>query len=400
VDSIALGDLPCCRTSVVAMDVKVLLIVGEGASGHSESLGGVPIPLLDVLGASVLERVISRLERLGITAVSVVTTVEQSLAGSQGNFRPDLQWVQTEPLQLWRAAAHTLSEYCADGADLIFAIRLGNYAEIDYEEFVQSHLDQKGRVTVARKPNGEFLDAVIISGGRRNEGMYLLRNMLRDFRTPCKWYTVFGYVQPLLSATDIRQLAVDAFQERNSIRPIGTEIRPGVWVGEGARIHRKARVLAPAFIGSRSKVRAAAVVTRGSVLEHHSEVDCGTVVENSTILPYAYLGAGLDLTHSVLIGENLHNIPRAITVEIRDVRLIRSVSRNAASRTLASAFELAAYLPRALALSVQKSLADRNGNHSCLESTPAALNATDQIHEPANPETSDTWVPARRYGNE
>jgi NDP-sugar pyrophosphorylase family protein len=382
------------------MDVKVLLIIGEGAAGHSESLGGVPIPLLDVLGASVLERVISRLERLGVTAISVVTTAEQSLAGSRGNFRPDLQWVQAKPALLWRAAAHTFSEYCADGADLIFVIRLGDYTEIDYEEFAQSHLDQKGRVTVARNSKGEFLDAVIVSGGRRNEGMYLLRNMLRDFRTPCKWYTVFGYVKPLLSAADIRQLAMDAFHGRNSIRPIGTEVRPGVWVGEGARIHRTARVLAPAFVGARSKVRAASVVTRGSVLEHHSEVDCGTVVENSTMLPYAYLGAGLDLTHSVLIGENLHNIPRAITVEIRDARLIGSVSRNAASRTLASAFELAAYLPRTLVHSVQTSFSDHDGNHGCIESTPAALNATDQIHEPANPEASDTWVPARRYGNE
>ena len=382
------------------MDVKVLLIVGQGAAERSESLGGTPIPLLDILGASVLERVISRLERLGVTGVSVITMAEQSAAGSRGNFRPNLQWVQAERAQLWRAAAHTFSEYCADGTDLILAIRLGNYVEIDYEEFVQSHLDQKGRVTVARRPDGEFLDAVIINGGRRNEGMYLLRNMLREFRTPCKWHTVFGYVQPLLSAADIRLLAVDAFLGRNSIRPIGTEVRPGVWIGEGARVHRNARVLAPAFIGARSKVRAAAVVTRGSVLEHHCEVDCGTIVENSTMLPYAYLGAGLDLSHSVLIGENLHNIPRAITVEIRDARLIRSVSRNAASRTFASAFEMAAYLPRTLAHSVQRSFSDRDANGGRIESTPAALNATDQVSEPANPEASDTWVSARRYGNE
>lgn len=382
------------------MDVKVLLIIGGCANENSESLCGVPLPLLDVLGASVIERVISRLEKLGITAVSVITTAEQSLAGAQGNFRPDLQWVQAEQEQLWRAAAHTFSEYCADGADVILAIRLGSYAEIDYEEFVQSHLDQQGRVTVARDADGEFLDAVIISGGRRNEGMYLLRNMLRGFRTPCRWYTVYGYVQPLLSAADIRQLAIDAFFGRNLIRPIGTEIRPGVWIGEGARIHRKARVLAPAFVGARSRVRAAAVITRGSVLEHHAEVDCGTVVENSTVLPYAYVGAGLDLSHSVLIGENLHNIPRAITVEIRDARLIGSVSRSAASRTLASAFELATYLPRTLAYSIRRSLSDHDGNRDLRESTPAALNATDQVSEPVNPESSDTWVPARRYGNE
>lgn len=382
------------------MDVKVLLIVGEGTSEHSESLGGVPIPLLDVLGASVLERVISRLERLGVTTLSVVTTVEQTVAGTQGNFRPDLQWVRAEPAQLWRAAAHTFSEYCADGADLIIAIRLGSYAEIDYEEFVQTHLDQQGRVTIACTPNGEFLDAAIINGGRRNEGMYLLRNMFRGFRTPCKQYSVFGYVRPLLSASDIRQLAIDAFHERNSIRPIGTEVRPGVWLGEGARIHRSARVLAPAFIGARSRVRAAAVVTRGSVLEHHCEVDCGTVVENSTMLPYAYLGAGLDLAHSVLAGENLHNIPRAITVEIRDARLIGSVSRNAASRTLASAFELAAYLPRTWAHSVQRSFSGHDGNRGRVDSTSAVLHATDQVSEPANPEPPDTWVPARRYGNE
>jgi len=142
------------------------------------------------------------------------------------------------------------------------------------------------------------------------------------------------------------------------------------------------------------------VITRGSVLEHHSEIDCGAVVENSTVLPYGYLGAGLDLAHSVLFGENLHNIPRAITVEIRDARLIRSVSRSAASRTLTSAFELVSYLPRTLADSVRRSFSARDGNHGRGESTATALEAADQVDEPVNPGSSGTWVPARRYGNE
>ena len=41
--------------------------------------------------------------------------------------------------------------------------------------------------------------------------------------------------------------------------------------------------MAPVYIGRRAKIRSGSVVTRAAAVEHHSVVDCGTVVENGTI---------------------------------------------------------------------------------------------------------------------
>ena len=162
---------------------------------------------------------------------------------------------------------------------------------------MQAHLNHNGRVTAVTDGGGELLGSFLITAARRNEAAFLLRHQLQECRTAFARYEFDGYTNSLASAADLRQLAIDAFSGRAQLKPEGEEIKPGVWAGRGARIHRGARVLAPAFVGEGVKVRAAAVITRCSVLEHHSVVDCGTVIENSSVLPYTTIGAGLDVAH-------------------------------------------------------------------------------------------------------
>src|SRR5206468_2511696 len=115
----------------------------------------------------------------------------------------------------------------------------------------------------------------------------------------CGQWVFRGYYNPLSNAADLRALAVDGLMQRAQITPAGIEARPGVWIARGARIQRRARVLAPAFVGEHARIRAGAVVTRCGVVEHHAEVDSGTIVENDSVLPYTYLGPGLDVAHCV-----------------------------------------------------------------------------------------------------
>ena len=103
-------------------------------------------------------------------------------------------------------------------------------------------------------------------------------------------------------------------------------------------------VLKPAFIGSKARVRASAVVTRWTSLEHHAVVDCGTVVEDVSVLPYRYLGAGLDVSHSGWIPASV-DLPRSVEVDISDAELVRMVSTNAPMRALASAASLVSFVP-------------------------------------------------------
>jgi NDP-sugar pyrophosphorylase family protein len=131
-----------------------------------------------------------------------------------------------------------------------------------------------------------------------------------------------GYVNPLADARDLRQFAVDILTLRTVTKPAGQQSRPGVWIGAGAVLENGSRIVAPAFVGSSARIRAGALVTRCTAIEHHAEVDCGTVVENSTVLPHSYVGAGLDLAHCVAGMGQIVNLRRNATVTVADPTLL------------------------------------------------------------------------------
>jgi hypothetical protein len=329
------------------MDVRaILLLTGpRNANGHAaEFLGDVPISLLPVLGKPVLHHVIDRLRGFSVDAVTVVSDVSSS-PFARDAARPGLKWISATGEELWRAAENVFSDYAQSGAELVLLLRLGPYAELDLEELVQFHLDSRQRVSCVIGPNGP-LDACVISASRRNDAAYLLRHQLAEFRSPPGQFFFRGYMNRLADAHDLRRLTLDGLLLRCAVVPSGRQAKPGVWVEDGARIHRAARVLAPAFIGARTRIRAAAVITRCTAVEHHCEVDCGTVVENSTLLPYTYLGAGLDVTHSVVGLKRVVHLRRNVEVEFEDPKLTDMVSTHAPFRALASAASLAGFLPR------------------------------------------------------
>lgn len=339
------------------MDVRaLLLVVGQDVAGHHQQQGhitNVPIALLDVLGEPILQRVITRLEKLGVGSTAVVSDFDISnVPGLRSRLRPAVRWTFAAGDDLWKSAEQQFVDFAQRGAELAIVIRLGAYSEVDYEELVQFHLDRAARLTEALAPDGERLEIFAISASRRNDAAFLLRHHLQCSREPANRYTSHGYWNPLCNAADLRRLALDGFAGKNAVKPLGQEIRPGVWVAEDARIHHAARVLAPAFVGSRATIRASAVITRGSSIESHAEIDCGSVVENSTILPFNYVGAGLDVSESVVGFEHVESIRRNVSVSIGDSRLISMTPSNATTSTLVSAIELLTYIPKLLARSL------------------------------------------------
>jgi len=162
----------------------------------------------------------------------------------------------------------------------------------------------------------------------------------------CPLFEHTGYFNPLQDARDLRQFAIDILTLQTQTQPSGTQVRPGVWMEKGARLEKGARVLAPAFIGAFAKIRTHAVITRCSAIERHAHVDLGTVIENSTVLPYCRIGAGLDVAHSVAGGRTLANLRRDMTVEIADPKLIGETVASAGQRFLSAAMDFATFLPR------------------------------------------------------
>ena len=395
------------------MDVRAMVLVGgrdtvaPNASAKTETVGGIPIAYLDVLGLPVLQRVLQRLERFGIADATLIghVSAEAEHYLRPSSMRPHAAWIEACGEEVWNRADETFSRYAENGADLVLVVRVGPYAEVDYEELVQHHLDHRCPVTMAADSAGASLDIFVLDASRRHDASALFRSQLKKLRTDCASFRVSGYSNRLQNPADLRRLAVDGLLQKNSIRPSGAEIKPGIWVGKAARIHGKARVVAPAFIGAHANIRAASLITRNTAVEHHAIIDCGSVVENSTVLPYTYVGAGLDVMHSVVGLRRLSHLMRNVDVEISDHKIVGMSPFSAVSRMAGSAAALFAFLPKQIyrgifATSHRKTAANCPES---LEQQAAALKTPVLEAEETGSEASEfpsTLAVARRYGEQ
>lgn len=392
------------------MDVKAILIVEGGAPDGSsgspaETVAGIPIAYLDVLGLPVLQHLLHRLRRFGVLGVTLIngSATEADPLVKRAVARSGLPRVQATGEQLWQAAEEVFHKYAEAGTELVLTLRVGPYTDVDYDELIQHHLDHRCPVTMAVDSEGASLDLFVLSACSRKDAVTLFRSRLQQLRRECKPFQVAGYVNRLRHAGDLRRLALDGLLERNSIRPAGREIKPGVWVGESAHIHHRARVVAPAFVGAHAKIRGGALLTRGAIVEQRAEVDCGTVVENSTVLPFTYVGAGLDLMHSVVGLRRLTHLLRNVEVEISDGKLVGMAALRAVSRVAGSTAGFFAFIPkriyrRLFAPSDRQSAAD---NPQSVETRKAPLESSVVGSQGSAPDTSELPLAvARRYGDQ
>jgi NDP-sugar pyrophosphorylase family protein len=291
---------------------------------------GVPLSLLPVVGDSVLHSAVRRLRQLGSHPISVIThRVQSSVSCAWGLPQSELNWYSA----VWdvrSAIQRLLFHYAGNGVDTILLMRLGAYAELDLQDFVQFHRQQDRPISIACDPQGP-LDVAVLDASRVMTGAALIGNRLKPDGMAFSPYNFAGYVNRLSSLAEFRNLSRDALMGHCQLRPNGMQIRPGVWVGEGVELERGSRLIAPVYIGAQSTIRAGALITRCSTVEHHSEVDCETGVENSSLLPHTYVGAGLEVRHSVVDGNRLMNLDRGVELEFADERLFarlrsRSVS--------------------------------------------------------------------------
>ena len=313
--------------------VGILVVQGSSYSCALSSLSSARLPfgnrnlaLLDLLGESVLNRLIFRLQRYGIQRVSVVSNIDLAHA-------PRLSWdeaaadLEFNPSgELWSSVERLIFEYAKQDVKALVLMQVSAYAEIDYSDVLRFHRANDKLITTVGDSEGP-LDISVLDLTQPGECAELLRNSWNGRfwdrnRSSASRYVFGGYVNRLENSYDFRRLAKDALSRRCELRPVGREIRPGVWVGHGARLDPRARVLAPAYIGPHSKVRAAALVTRASTVEHHCDVDCGTVIDDANVLPFSYLGPGLEVAHAMVDGGRLLHLAHNLELEIRDHRLL------------------------------------------------------------------------------
>jgi hypothetical protein len=329
------------------MDIRGLLLVNSGNAREEDLpfLASGPPGVVQVAGKTPLERMAERLQQFGVWPVAAVLETALPQTVIMNGSPTGSNWIRATPDRFWRTAENVFNDMAQSGAELVVLIRLGAYAEIDFERLLQFHLDCGSRVSQVSH-QGQNLEVFCVSASRRNDAASLFRSRLTRCRSECPLMEADGYMNHLADAYDLRQFAVDILTRRTQTCPAGNEIKPGVWAVRPAMIERGARVLAPAFVGAYARIRTGAVITRCSSIEHHAQVDCGSVVENSSVLPYCYVGAGLDLAHSVAGMRQVANLRRGVTVEVPDPKLIDLISATSGRNFLSSAAEFLTYLPR------------------------------------------------------
>ena len=388
------------------MDIRGLLLVNSGNRREEDPgfLASGPLGLLDIAGKSALERMTERLLHYGIAPVTAIVE-SSSFSLVDGNSRLDaLQLITATADRFWRVAENAFNDMAQSGAELVVLVRLGAYAEVDFERLVQLHIDRGSRVSQVGH-EGQRLDIFCISASRRNDAASLFRSQLSRCRSECPLFEDFGYMNPLADARDIRQFAIDVLTRRTQTSPAGEEVRPGVWLSRKAMVEKGARVVAPAFVGAHARIRTGAVITRCSAVEHHGQVDCGSVIENSTVLPYCYVGAGLDLAHSVAGMRQIANLRRDVTVDVPDPKLIDLISATSGKNLLQSAADFLTYLPRAAMRGIfsggKQPQPDLN---AALRKTSPALGDAAGYEAPACDSDAAQKFPnmivARRYGHQ
>jgi carbonic anhydrase/acetyltransferase-like protein (isoleucine patch superfamily) len=283
----------------------------------------------------------------------------------------------------------------------VLVLRLGCWAEVDYAAMVGQHRRTGSALTQACSAVSGPLEVFIVASSGLSEAAALLRGELRDERVESVLYNTIGYINPLSEPAEMRKLVLDSFAGKTAIRPHGEELRPGVWVGRGARIHRDARLLAPAFIGAFCNVHRGAVVTRGSVLEHHAELDCAAVLDNSSLLPYTRVAAGLDVEQALVGFHQVHSLQHQITVDVEDTQLIGSTQNYISMRAHRAIHWLLAFLPNVLWKLIFESGSQEAKSASEKLGLPTpTLDDTSLAPVESQTKSYREMVAARRYGDE
>jgi len=266
-----------------------LVVTAGGEAGSPAHLPSLWAPSWPVLGETVLERWIKRVQSLGVGLVSVVNR---------------------DPEHANRV--RTMVEWAREGVEQILLIVLGSYAEIDLLDLVRFHYEGQNRVTRVFDEEGplgiSLLDRGCVLTNREKAD--------QDQCLPSSRYDFLGYVLRLSSTVSYRRLVEDALQGRCEIQPAGVQRRANVWVDETARVHPSAQIEAPCYIGAGVEIGAGVVIRRSSSVERNCRIDLGTTLDRASILPNTYVAPGLHVRESVIDESRLEDLARGVAVDL------------------------------------------------------------------------------------
>jgi acetyltransferase-like isoleucine patch superfamily enzyme len=312
------------RIQVVGLGAVVVL--GNESEAYCSVHAGVqeiwltqPLACVDILGCTMTERIIRNLGNVDLDVITLLASI--SLPDEILNLTREFANLKIEVVSdLSTAITETLNEYSQAEVGNSFIVSANCYAETDLLDFFYFHREGQQKITRAFDHAGS-LDMWVVNC-KKLAGLGI-ENLLKKAGGCGSSYFVAGYVRRLEQARDIRKITTDSLHGQCAMRPSGEEIKPGIWADAGAVIDRRARIVAPAYIGRGVTVREDALVTRCSSIERNCYVDYGTVIENSSILANTRVGIWLDVLHAVVSGNKMQSLKHDVVLEIPDPAVMR-----------------------------------------------------------------------------
>jgi NDP-sugar pyrophosphorylase family protein len=307
-----------------AVGLGAIVVIGPGAEHASVlpergSFLSRPLAYFDVLGRSTAERVIERFVRADVDVVTVLQPNADSGVKACFTAFENVEFHVANDVAA--ELRQKLQEYSRNGIEHSFLI-LGNvYAETDLLDLYYFHREARQAATRAMDRDGA-LDLWVLDCAKAHDQDVDLQH-LREWKTSHTSYFIREYVNRLADPRDLRRFASDLLRGRCSPQPLGREVKRGIWIDDGAEVHRRARLVAPAYIGRGTKIMEDTLVTRFSNVEKDCCVNYGTVIEDSSILQSTEIGICLDVCHAVANGNKLLKLDRNVVIEITDANVMR-----------------------------------------------------------------------------
>jgi len=109
-----------------------------------------------------------------------------------------------------------------------------------------------------------------------------------------------GYWCDIGNLQQYRQAQVDALEGKVKLNIPGTQVRHGVWMGDGSVIDPKAEIIGPCVIGKDCQIKERATIQEFTVIGDNCIVEEGCTITRSVIWSNGYIGKKSKITGSIL----------------------------------------------------------------------------------------------------
>src|SRR5262245_61074459 len=180
------------------MDIRGLVLVNSDSGRETDSTARCPVPLslVDVAGKSPVVRMAERLQAAGIQPVTIVVEEGYARWFPPEHLPRDVDCLTVSADSFWRMGENVFNHMAQTGAELVVIVRLGAYAEIEFEQLVQFHLEKRCRVSQVVHIE-QPLEIFSIAAVRRNDAASLFRSQLSRCRSNCPPFIQNGYFNAL-----------------------------------------------------------------------------------------------------------------------------------------------------------------------------------------------------------